>query len=155
MDTYYNQINSNIRKGKYKLLGSGSGRRVYDLGNGYVVKVAKNRKGIAQNKTEYEISSNDPSDVFARVKAMSDDSIFLVMEKAQRLKDLSYVRQYYHVYNNRQLFQINELRDFYVYNDLLVPDLYRCVNWGMIDGKPVIIDYGFTKNVRRKYYSMF
>ena len=34
----------NIRKGYYPYLGAGSGRIVYDLGNGYVVKVSKNSK---------------------------------------------------------------------------------------------------------------
>lgn len=74
------------------------------------------------------------------------------MEKANKIEDLSYVRKYYNVKTNKELFQIRELREFYESNDLLLPDLYRPVNWGIIDGRPVIIDYGFTKYVRRKYY---
>ncbi|HHX11997.1 MAG TPA: hypothetical protein GX731_04185, partial [Clostridiales bacterium] len=45
----FDSIIMNIGKGNYQFIGSGSGRRVYDLGNGYVVKVAKNNRGIAQN----------------------------------------------------------------------------------------------------------
>ena len=34
-------------------------------------------------------------------------------------------------------------------------DLKRVSSWGIIDGRPTIIDYGFTREVREKYYSFF
>lgn len=40
----------NERRMFCKYIGSGSSRNVFDLGNGYVMKVAKNLAGIAQNK---------------------------------------------------------------------------------------------------------
>ena len=55
----FNQIKLNIKRGYYRYIGSGSGRQVFDLENGYVVKVAKNKAGIAQNKSEYKISYID------------------------------------------------------------------------------------------------
>ena len=48
-----------MRQGNYIYIGSGSSRNVFDLGNGYVMKVAKNIAGIAQNKSEYRISLID------------------------------------------------------------------------------------------------
>jgi hypothetical protein len=134
------------------MIGSGSGRRVYDLANGYVVKVARNSKGVAQNKAEYQITLRDTSRIFAEVIAISDNFIYLVMEKATKIKSLSYVREYYNVQSNRQLFQINEIRNFYLNNNLLLPDLIRPANWGVIHGRPVVIDYGFTRSVRHNYY---
>ncbi|NRD79775.1 hypothetical protein HPT25_20775 [Bacillus sp. BRMEA1] len=39
----------------YDIIGNGFFRIVYDLGNGYVLKVAISNSGIESNKTEYEI----------------------------------------------------------------------------------------------------
>jgi hypothetical protein len=36
-----------------KVIGSGRTRVVYDLGNGYVLKVAKNKAGVSSNKNEF------------------------------------------------------------------------------------------------------
>lgn len=145
----------NIRKGNYKCIGSGSGRRVFDLGNGYVVKVAKNMKGIAQNKAERHISLSDHSNIFAKTIHVSDDFRFLIMEKADRIRDFSGVRRYYNVKSNRELFQLQEIKSVCINHNLLLNDLYRTANWGMINNRPVIIDYGFTQSVRRNYYSFF
>lgn len=145
----------NIRKGNYKCIGSGSGRRVFDLGNGYVVKVAKNIKGIAQNKAERHISLSDHSNIFAKIIHVSEDFRFLIMEKAVRIRDFSGVRKYYNVKSNRELFLIQEIRSVFTNHNLLLNDLYRTANWGMINNRPVIIDYGFTQSVRRNYYTLF
>ncbi len=145
----------NIRKGDYPYLGSGSGRNVYDLGNGYVVKVSKNSKGIAQNKVEHQISLTDDSNIFAKVIAKSENNRLLIMEKADRIKDFSEVRAYFNVTSNKELFRLDEIKSVYIKHNVLLNDLYRTANWGMIHGRPVIIDYGFTERVRRRYYSPF
>ena len=147
-------IKTNIEKRTYHLIGSGSGRNVFDLDNGYVVKVARNRKGLAQNKAEYQIAATNHSHIFARIVAISDDSIYLIMEKAERVYSIAEIWNYYHVKNNKELFRINEFQDFTQKYNLLYPDLKRASSWGFVKGKPVIIDYGFTKEVSR-YYTMF
>ena len=147
-------IKTNIEKKTYHSIGSGSGRQVYDLDNGYVVKVAKNRKGLSQNKAEYQIAKTNHSRIFARIVAISGDSVILIMEKAQQVKSISEVWSYYHVKNNRELFHVNEFQDLTKKYNLLYPDLRRSSSWGLIKGKPVIIDYGFTREVS-KYYTMF
>lgn len=150
----FGYIKTNIEKRSYRLLGAGSGRNVFDLDNGYVVKVAKNRKGLVQNKAEYQIAATNHSRIFARIVAISDDSIYLIMEKAEKVYSIAEVWNYYHVNSNRELFRINEFQDFTKKYNLLYPDLKRASSWGFIKGKPVIIDYGFTKEVS-KYYTMF
>ena len=131
-------IINDISNGAYPVLGSGSGRRVYDLRNGTVLKAAKNKKGYAQNQIESIISEMDDSDLFAKVLFISPDNRFLIMEKADPVTDFSYVRNYFHVKNNPP-----------------ITDLCRPVNWGILHDRPVIIDYGFTGRIRRKYYSVF
>jgi hypothetical protein len=125
---------------------------VYDLGNGYVVKVARNKRGIAQNKVEHHIASKSNSALFAKVPQVSSNYHLLIMEKADRIKNMSEVWKHFDVQNNRQLFRLKELKDIPSKYGLLLPDLCRPVNWGKTDRGPVIIDYGFTWRVRNNYY---
>lgn len=148
----FEQIKSNIRDGAYESLGSGSGRRVFDLNNGYVVKVAKNRKGIAQNEAEFQIASSSNSELFANILQVSEDYRMLIMQKAEMIKHISEVWEYFHVKNNREFYKVAEIQYIASQYNLLMADLYRPVNWGKINSKPVIIDFGFTRKVRKKYY---
>lgn len=148
-------IFSNVKEGTYRFIGSGSGRRVFDMGNGYVVKVAKNKKGIAQNEVEYQIASEDHSELFAKIPKVSKDFSLLIMEKADRLRNFSDIWKYFNVKNNRELFQLEEFNYIFPKYNLLPADLSSSVNWGTINGRPVIIDYGFTSYVRKRYYMPF
>ncbi len=148
-------IISHLSEGAYPPLGIGSGRRVYDLGNGAVLKVARNAKGYAQNQVESVISEMDDSDLFAKVLFISSDNCYLIMEKADPVSDFSDIRSYFHVKTNRGLFQLGNFQYIPHKYNLLPADLCRPVNWGLIHGRPVIIDYGFTRRIRRKYYSLF
>lgn len=150
----FEYIKKNIEKKKYQLIGSGSGRHVYDMDNGYVVKSAKNRRGLAQNKAEYQIASTNHSRVFAKIMAVSGDYNLLIMEKADKLKSLGDVLDYYHVRNSRELFRLEDFQIVIKKYNLLIADLRRQTSWGIIRGKPVIIDYGFTREVS-KYYTLF
>lgn len=152
MFIFSNEIMQGIRQGKYKYIGDGSGRVVFDMKNGYVVKVAKNMAGIAQNKAEYKISKNDKSRIFAEVVQASDDYYFIIMKKAEKVNNMYYVWLYFNAWNERDFlrrYEIQEVRNKY---NLLLGDLKKKSSWGIVDGKAVIIDYGFTKEVRDKYY---
>lgn len=151
----FDQIRFNIRNRNYKFIGSGSGRYVFDLGNGYVVKAARNRKGIAQNKVEYQIASMDHSDLFAKILQISEDNELLIMEKANPIDRISVVWKYFDVKSNWELFQLETFKTIASHYSLILQDLRRPENWGIIDGRPVIVDYGFTRRVRKKYYSLF
>lgn len=145
------QIISNIEKRQYRYIGAGTGRKVYDLENGYVAKLAMNFKGVAQNKAEFGIASGSRCRLFARVLLVSRDYSLLIMERADRVYSMSEVRQYFNVRNNKELFQLKEFRDIITY-ELSMAELCRPVNWGMIRNKPVIVDFGFTRDVKERYY---
>lgn len=151
----FNQIMQDIQRGKYRYIGSGSSRKVFDLGNGYVIKVARNRAGMAQNESEYRISCYDKSDLFAKVVPVSNDLRFLIMEKADKIYNISDVWKYFNVNSKVELFNLKELKDIMKNYNLLMSDLNRKSSWGMINGKPVIIDYGFTREVCKRYYFFF
>lgn len=148
----FNQIMLNISRGYYKYLGSGSGRIVFDMGNGNVIKMAKNKAGIAQNISEYRISSIDHSKLFAKVRQASNDFKLLIMEKADRVKELSYVLKYFNFSSKNDMISSKELQHIKRNYNLLLNDLYKKTSWGTINGRPVIIDYGFTAEVSQKYY---
>ncbi len=146
------EILSNLRDNKFSYIGSGSGRHVFDLGNGYVVKAAKNRKGFAQNKVEYQIAQDSHSSLFAEIIQVSDDYGLLIMERAHRVKEMKEVWKYFHVHSNSELARVTEIRRICEKYNLLFADLRRTSSWGWVNDKMVIIDYGFTGSVRRKYY---
>lgn len=145
----------NMRQGNYIYIGSGSSRNVFDLGNGYVMKVAKNIAGIAQNKSEYRISLIDSSNLFADVIRVSKGFDILVMRKAYRIKNFSDILDYYKVRSQEELFSLEKFRNIQYKYNLLSGDLSRVSSWGIINGRPIIIDYGFTREVREKYYRFF
>lgn len=151
----FNQIMMNIQRGYYKYIGSGSSRQVFDLGSGYVIKVAKNEAGIAQNESECMISYYDKSDLFAKVVQVSNDFRFLVMEKADKIDSITEVWKFFDVRSKSELFNLKELRKILNNYNLLLSDLSRKSSWGMINGRPVIIDYGFTREVCERYYFFF
>lgn len=150
----FEDIKNNLDKRKYRLIGTGTGRNVFDLDNGYVVKMAKNKKGVAQNKAEYKIATVNHSCFIAKITAVSDDYRLLIMEKAEKINSIAEVWHFYHVRNYRELLKQEEFRNLISQGNLLPADLQRRNSWGMVKGKPVIIDFGFTKEVS-KYYSPF
>ncbi len=148
-------IQDNLNAHQYQKLGAGSGRRVYKLDSDYVIKAAYNRKGYAQNQVESYISETDDSPIFAKIFFCAPDYRYLIMERAERISNISVLFEYFNVSNLKELFSLSELNDILLKYNLLTADLRRPVNWGIIDSRPVIIDYGFTKMVKRKYYSFF
>lgn len=151
----FNEIIRNINLNKYGYIGSGSGRDVYDLHNGYVVKIAKNIKGIAQNEVEHYISDNANSDLLAKVTYLSYDLKYLIMEKADKVKHMSSILKYFHVNSKSGLSNIREIKKIAERFDLVYADFFKPNNWGKINGRYIIVDYGFTRSVRQKYYLHF
>jgi len=71
--------------GEGKGAGVGSGRRVYDLGDGKVLKHGFNRSGIYQNYEEARIANRNPA--FADVYDLGPEAKWIVSEKIQGFSD--------------------------------------------------------------------
>lgn len=153
--TKYNfkELISGIKGRKYTLLGAGSSRRVYDLNNGYVIKMAIDVRGIHQNKAEQRIYTSAESKLFAEVVDVSEDFRCLIMPKADKIRSIETVCKYYNVRNIKFLIYDRISKDIRK-NNLSKPDLIRASSWGMINGIPMIIDYGLTQEIFRKYYGL-
>lgn len=152
MEVDYESILYEIAQGNYRYIGSGSARRVFDLGNGYVIKIAKNDKGLAQNQVEFMISNKDDSGLFARVMDMSSNGRYLIMERAGHVYDIREVFDYFNVRSERYFLHLTEIQKIVSKYDLVKADLLRPTSWGSIRREIVIIDYGFTHQVRANYY---
>lgn len=152
MEADINLIYANIGNKAYKYLGSGSGRRVFDLNDDTVIKIAKNKRGLAQNQIEYEISTAESSQLFAKVLYASKDFKYIIMERADRINSIYYVYKYFNVSSSSRLKEVKEIKEILNKYNLLMSDLSRSVNWGKKNDRPVIIDYGFTREVRKRFY---
>ncbi|QNU68516.1 hypothetical protein EHE19_009000 [Ruminiclostridium herbifermentans] len=149
----YNKIILNIKNGKHSRLGIGSSRIVYDLNDGFVVKIAKDIRGIFQNEAEHKTYLSHKSVLFAEVIDISEDNRFLIMPKAERIKNINTVLRYYRVKSIKSLFYKDKLIISDIHeNNLSRNDLYRVSSWGLINNVPLIIDYGLTHNIFKKFY---
>jgi hypothetical protein len=69
-----------------KRLSSGSSRKVFLIDNDKVLKLAWNKKGIAQNEIESEYSNyHDLSDITAKVFDVHPDNLWIEMELARKV----------------------------------------------------------------------
>jgi len=74
------------------------------------------------------------------------------MEKAEPAQRMRIVWEHFGVRSNRELYQMRAIRDILSKYSLKAADFGRASNWGIIDNTPVIIDYGFTYTVFKRYY---
>lgn len=164
-------------KSKLKKIGEGSSRIVFDLEDGYVLKLAKNTKGIEQNSIE-----NDPelqkTNLVPVVKNSHKEDIFLISEKASPIKekyfeniskinfkDFSEALKLNKKLDDGKIQEIPEKykdvleNDFYqdVYNlmtnfDFSPGDLGRISSWGSLKNKLVLLDSGLTEDIYKNHY---
>jgi len=148
-----------IRFKKAKI-GTGSSRKVYQLNKDFVLKLAYNKKGLAQNKNEAMISSSKFSDIIATVIDYGKDFSFIIQEYAKpvSMTEINKLLKF----NVRGLSREDEdykeshlekrIKAFIKKFDLDIYAIAYESSWGIKKGKPVIIDFGFTREVGRKYY---
>lgn len=92
-------------------ISSGSSRIVYMIDDDKVLKLAKNKKGLAQNEVEYEYSQYyDISDITAKVFDVDPNMLWIEMELAKKLKKSDFKRitgfnwgDFVKVMNNRSI----------------------------------------------------
>ncbi len=153
MQINYYQIMDHIKDGSFRKLGAGSGRYVYDMGNGYVVKYGRNVKGQAQNQEEYEIYHIRFDPILAAATALSGDNRILIMEKVEPYYTSKYICEYFQISNLRGVLQVPEVRRMTYDYHLVGADLTKLSSWGEARKRPVLLDYGFTTEVRHRYYN--
>lgn len=79
-----NFLNENLKRLSY-----GSARIVYSLDELRVLKLAKNKKGIIQNKVEFDMYNKNP-DILAKISEKDDQYNWVIMEKALLINELEF-----------------------------------------------------------------
>jgi hypothetical protein len=162
----------NYFHGRYDRLGRGTARAVYDMKDGTVVKVARNPKGIAQNKTESNPRMlKTYGDILAKVLDYHPKGKWIVQEKVDDIteKEFEELTGYQwdgfvgwlrwkssdsnNFYKNKK-FPVM-VSDFISDYSLDRYDISDITSWGKnSDGKVVIKDYGLDMSTARKLYKV-
>lgn len=154
-----------------KHLSSGSSRVVYLTPNKTVVKLAKNEKGLAQNKAE--ASPKYKSKYINKTISSSKDYNWIEVDYLNKITNKEFKELSKIEFNDFCNSLRHELRDkkkpsnfdevskssFYKEivnlinkNDLAVGDVCRISSWGEKDNRPILIDTGLTSKIFEKYY---
>lgn len=167
-------------------VGAGSGRVAVEIqyeGRPTVLKIAKNKKGLAQNEYEAQTLSEymiKDTGLFIPIIDYDEEHeppLWLHTEKAEKIKPtqfkkffgvdhntLDFVLQYgtgNHKYGSTEgfdeLIENNEmLYDLVqIVGNYGMPtgDFSRLANWGIFKGRPVVIDVGLSQGVYDQYYA--
>lgn len=173
--------NYNSRK-KYaeknlKHLSSGSARIVYLTPDKTIVKLAKNDKGLAQNKAESnpKMKSKFLNETISRAKNYSwiethyldkitvkdfkkmtglefedfSDAIGYGLKKISGNSDKEKPKNFDKVEKSEIYKEMNRIGEKF---KLMPGDLSRISSWGTLDKHPILIDAGLTKDVYSKFY---
>lgn len=174
-DTYKEKIK--LAEKNFKHISSGSSRIVYKTKDNTIIKLAKNDKGIAQNKAESNPEMKSKylnkiikyADNYSWLETYYLDKIiekdFEDMTKVN-FKDFGAAIKYglKEVSGNTDKSKpknFDKVEKSDIYKEMLrigkkfklMPgDLSRISSWGTKDNKPVLIDAGLTKKIFEKFY---
>ena len=161
---------------KFKRISSGSSRIVYSYNDDIVIKFAKNKKGVAQNKAESKIKNNsryinkviDNSKKYNWITTAYLDNLTEKEFKeliGYNFKDVGECI----LYSLKDVFDekvkkpknFDEISKISFFKDIvniakehkLIPgDLCRISSWKKKNNNPVLVDMGLTKKVFEEYY---
>jgi len=157
-------------------LKAGSSRIAFDYSPEYVLKLAKNDKGIAQNNAEADgFIQNNYKDLVANVKDSDPNDFWILAQKATKVSagqfkilagfSLEDLRNYlYTRIENKKIFPVSdmemfnenefvqELMDLMVNFAMPIGDIVRASSWGKVNDRLVLIDYGLTNSILSDMY---
>lgn len=175
-------------------MGTGSSRVAFVIeyqGRKTILKVAKNKKGMAQNEAEaallsdgylsqmdiaipiidYDEQHSQPVWIHTEMAQKATEKQLCSLMKCRKLFDLVYhangiasgknMGQFQRDYQSKMseddfetfLSYSDKLTDLANSFDINISDFARAANWGLFNGEPVVIDLGFTEDVRKNHYS--
>lgn len=155
-----------------KHLSSGSSRIVYLTADKTVIKLAKNEKGIAQNKAE--INHKIKSKYINKIISSSKDNVWMqthflkkITEKQfKKLTDINFndfgdaIRYEFKKEKSKpdefdsisETSFFKEIKKIIKENSLATGDIIRISSWGQKDNYPILLDTGLTSKIYKDYY---
>lgn len=125
----------------YTMIGEGLGRNVYSYDDDHCIKFPRWEEGIKECQVEAEIYRNaDPKYKKMLCPIIFDGEGLVVMKKAVPLQ---YARVNDRIYDYTTSRKVRKLIDYLVETfDLWRPDIEKVSQWGYIDDRLVLLDYG-------------
>ncbi len=184
---YFKSLNSFAARVRYcneklQRLGSGSSRVVYLIDDNTVLKLAKNKKGIAQNQLEAE-AWHSMYGIFAEVYETEPNGLWIEMQRARKAKKsdfknitghtfeefVNYVMAYRECYTRHRGWRHYDEPNWEDYEDSeffsdvqsflgdtgleSVGDFVRISSWGVVNNDElVMVDYGLNDDIYETYY---
>lgn len=149
-------LRHNLKDNNYKFLGQGASRMVYEFDENFVIKISKNRTGKYQSRTENYIF-NDIDEKYKKYfcPIVWYKENMIVMRKALPFTEMLGVSrgnifEFTNIKPDSEFFQT--LKKIAKHYDLLYPDIKTISSWGILDKKPVLIDYGCTNRLYDEYF---
>ena len=156
------------------LVGQGTSRVVYSLNSKYVIKVAKDNKGVWQNESECRMTKEYGNDgLILPIERKDNECLWVVQKKAQpidttkdtlfcldtlcELIDCFEFKNYDKVddicCNNPFLSNVS---DFMLKSQpMFFRDFRKVDSWGYVDGNIRLIDFGMDNDTYRKYIGKY
>lgn len=157
-----------------KHLSSGSSRIVYSTHKNTIIKLAKNDKGIAQNKVE--ANPKMKSKFLNKILDKSKDYNWIEVEYLEKITESEFeeltgvnfktfgkcLKFLCEKSSGKKPKELKECEDSEVIKEmvrlckdfkLLYGDIERISSWGCKDDKPILIDSGLTEKVYNEHYS--
>ena len=154
----------------FEHLSSGSSRIIYLTNDKQVLKVAKNERGIAQNKVESSVKSPivNPTTKFDKdgIWKLSPYCDKITEKEFEKLTDVPF-KEFaaaidHGINDDKKPSDFDKISKSDIYKEvirlnkeykLLPGDMTRISSWGKNDGNPVMLDAGLSREVYDKYYT--
>lgn len=167
-------------KGKLKKLGAGSSRIVFEYKND-VLKIAKNKKGIAQNKIETDnYIHQSHKNIVCKLLEEDKECNWLLVQKANKINNSRFEKlanikfetfcglltkwdkqkngklkltneESEMLYGEEDTF-LQQLVNLISNFDFIVNDFKKLTSFGEINNRIVVVDFGFTESVYKEHY---
>jgi len=151
-------------------LGEGSSRIAYSLTSNKVLKIALNEKGIDQNIAELDVFTNPLTkpmvakiqDYDSGYRWLIADSVRILNTEAEFEKEAGINFENFVQEVKKAILEKSETTTDLAKNtvntiensELMLGDVVRIEHWGKSsDGRVVLLDYGFTKEVWKAHYA--
>jgi hypothetical protein len=159
---------------------SGSSRYVYRIDTDKVLKLAKNKKGLLQNETEWVLFNDAyaPGGLAPIYDGDDENYAWIEMAYAEKLTEKKFQKitgfssnnffsvikaefSYLHRHDALDMQRSEEVKESPLYNNIWefivnfsmpIGDLLKLSSYGIINGEIYLIDYGLTDEILRGYY---
>lgn len=167
--------------------GRGSSREVFKLDEDHALKIAKDKRGRAQNQVESHLAKHFHDLPITQVHYVAPSGVYLVVDYAHALNlddfrakfgvtfykfmEMCKILTPGYLGNQHPLVQKQYQKQYQkekwktlpeackklflslIRHNILLEDVGAAYQWGEVKDNPVLVDYGYNKQVKQEYYT--